>query len=436
MDAEWLKEELNRLKSRKLLLVYFVFATVLMVYQHSQGWAWDFSVYSLNGQYLFHEQVYMEWKRPPMLPAILGSLQYLFSMKMAEYVFVVLNSVFFFFSSLRFSRVYDLNPAYLYVLVMSPYIVFYAALEGTELLFLSFLTLMLSEIRRPRAGAFFGLAFLTRYTAGLFVILFLFQKNAKKIIQSLLLSGLIVLPWLAFNYFALGHPFGSIADSYALDVVERGLTTPFNPEDVLFMTGLSIPFALLYIKQRDLDLADFMFIFTSALIIIRQIGTQVKVRRYLFDLSLPVAVLAAKGLNITENSKKIFYAITAIYMIAGVVLVGGSASLANPGPFQEASNEVGYCKTVSNRWPMLSYAGTPAGPLEKQFKSEEQYIEEGFKIVKFKDGNYTVKGDECIREPFNSTYLERLDQVYSADICAYTPVKTCKIEQSLSEALK
>ncbi|EHK01770.1 hypothetical protein HRED_07102 [Candidatus Haloredivivus sp. G17] len=68
-----------------------------MVYQHSQGWAWDFSVYSLNGQYLFHEQVYMEWKRPPLLPVILGFFQYIFSMKASEYVFIVLNSVFFLF---------------------------------------------------------------------------------------------------------------------------------------------------------------------------------------------------------------------------------------------------------------------------------------------------------------------------------------------------
>ncbi|EHK01010.1 hypothetical protein HRED_10147, partial [Candidatus Haloredivivus sp. G17] len=58
-------------------------------------------------------------------------------------------------SSLKFSRIYDLNPLYLYVLVMSPYAVFYGALEGTELLFLSFLTLMLAEIHRPRAGAVF-----------------------------------------------------------------------------------------------------------------------------------------------------------------------------------------------------------------------------------------------------------------------------------------
>ncbi|EHK01771.1 hypothetical protein HRED_07107 [Candidatus Haloredivivus sp. G17] len=62
------------------------------------------------------------------------------------------------------------------MLVMSPYAVFYGALEGTELLFLSFLTLMLAEIHRPRAGAWFGLAFLTRYTGALFVLLILFQK--------------------------------------------------------------------------------------------------------------------------------------------------------------------------------------------------------------------------------------------------------------------
>lgn len=423
-------DDLEGLKDRRLLLGYFVVVTLLMIYQHSQGWAWDFSVYSLNGQYLFHEQVYMEWKRPPLLPTVLGVLQFLFSMKLSEYVFIVLNSVFFLFSSLKFSKVYDMNPLYLYVLVMSPFAVFYGALEGTELLFLSFLTLMLAEIHRPRAGAWFGLAFLTRYTGALFVLLILFQKNIKKIVKTLFISGLIVLPWLIFNYIVLGHPFASIVDSYALDVVERGLTTPFKPEDLFLMTGFGIPFALLYIKEMDFDVADALMIFTSLIIVSRQLTTKVKVRRYLYDLSLPVAFLAVKGLNLLENPERVFYIFMGIYLIGGGLLIADSHnSLANPNQFEEASEEVGFCKSVSNRWPMLSYAGTPTGPLEKQFKSEEQFIDEGYKVVKFEDGNYTVKGDSCVREPFDSTYLDRLGEIYGAEVCGYAPVYNCEIEE-------
>jgi len=427
-----LKPGFEYLKSRRLLLGYFAFVTLLMIYQHSQGWAWDFSVYSLNGQYLFHEQVYMEWKRPPLLPFILGVFQFIFSMKASEYLFILLNSAFFLFSSLKFSRIYDLNPLYLYVLVMSPYAVFYGALEGTELLFLSFLTLMLAEIHRPRAGAWFGMAFLTRYTGALFVLLILFQKNMKKIVKTLFISGLIVLPWLIFNYIVLGHPFASMADSYALDVVERGLTTPFKPQDLFLMTGLGIPFALLYVKEMDFDLTDALMIFTSLIIVSRQLTTKVKVRRYLYDLSLPVAFLAVKGLNLLENPERIFYIILGVYLIGSGFLIAEPDALTDSRSFEQASEDVGFCKSVSNRWPMLSYAGTPTGPLEAQLRSEEEYLEEGYKIVRFENGTYSVEGDECVRESFNSTYIYRLENIYDETrVCDYVPISTCKIEDRL-----
>lgn len=427
-----LKSGLEDLKDRRFLLGYFFAVTLLMVFQHSQGWAWDFSVYSLNGQYLFHEGVYMEWKRPPLLPVILGFFQFIFSMKASEYVFIVLNSAFFLFSSLKFSRVYDLNPLYLYVLVMSPYAVFYGALEGTELLFLSFLTLMLAEIERPRSGLWFGMAFLTRYTGALFVLLILCQKNLKKIVKTIAISGLVVLPWLIFNYVALGHPFASMADSYALDVVERGLTTPFKIQDLFLMTGLGIPFALLYLKDMDFELADLMMVFTSLIIVSRQLTTKVKVRRYLFDLSLPVALLAVKGLNLLENPERIFYIVTGIYLLGAGFLVMDTTSVSSPTVYEEASDEIGYCKTVSNEWPMLSYAGTPTGPLETHLKPEQEYIDEGFKVVEFGNGTYKVRGDGCIERPFNSTYVDRLDSIYTdVGVCNYLPIETCRAEDRL-----
>jgi hypothetical protein len=438
MEWENLRDKLDDLKSRRLLLVYFLFATLLMIYQHSQGWAWDFSVYSLNGQYLFHEQVYMEWKRPPLLPTVLGLLQYLFSMRLSEYVFIVLNLVFFLFSSLKFSKVYDLNPLYLFVFVMSPYAIFYAALEGTELLFLSFLTLMLAEIQRPRAGLWFSLAFLTRYTGAVFLPLFLFQKNLKKWIYSGLIAFLVVSPWLLFNYIALGHPFASMTDSYALDVVERGLTTSFNPEDLFLMTGAAIPFALIYFKQKDFEAMDLMMLLTSVIIVSRQISTKIKVRRYLYDLSLSAAFFAAKGLNLFEDPEKIFYPLMVVYLIgAGYLIYTNPAP--DPGIYREASEDIGKCKAVSNEWPMLSYAGTPTGPLEKQFRSKEDYISEGYKVVEFSGNNYTIKGDQCLRESFNSTYISRLDKhVYDGEVgfCDYMPVSTCKIEKKIGELVK
>ena len=424
------------LGDRRLLVGYFVFCSFLMLWQHSMGWAWDFSVYSLNAEYLFHDGVYMEWKRPPLLSSILGVLQYVFSVRGAEYVFIVLNSVLFFFASLRFSEGFDLDALYFYVFVMSPFVVFYSVLQGTELLFLSFVVLMVSDLDSPLSGFWLGLAFLSRYTAALYALLFIFQKDLWKMVKSGLLTGLTVLPWLAASYLFLGHPFASVADSYALDVVERGLVTPFKWSDVLLMTGFTLPFALNYFKEKSFVFSDFLMGAVSVLVTLRQFGTQVKVRRYLFDLSLPAAFFAAKGLNSFDNPKKLLYIVMALSVVGSSFLMVAASDLDSPGVYEDAASEVGECKSVSNKWPMLSYAGTPTGPLETQFNSTEDYIESGYKVVVFENNSYTVRGSGCIRESFDSTYLDRLGSVYGARVCGYLPVYNCGLEDALRGVLK
>ncbi|EHK01445.1 hypothetical protein HRED_08351 [Candidatus Haloredivivus sp. G17] len=75
----------------------------------------------------------------------------------------------------------------------------------------------------------------------------------------------------------------------------------------------------------DFDLTDALMIFTSLIIVSRQLTTKVKVRRYLYDLSLPIAFLAVKGLNLLENPERIFY------IILGVYLIGSGFLIAEPG---------------------------------------------------------------------------------------------------------
>jgi len=62
-----------------LVLVAFVFSTGLMIFQHSRGWAWDFTVYSMIGEYIFHDGIYMEWLRPPVASTIMGLFQFVMS---------------------------------------------------------------------------------------------------------------------------------------------------------------------------------------------------------------------------------------------------------------------------------------------------------------------------------------------------------------------
>ncbi|EHK01714.1 hypothetical protein HRED_07304, partial [Candidatus Haloredivivus sp. G17] len=45
---------------------------------------------------------------------------------------------------------------------------------------------------------------------------------------------------------------------------------------------------------------------------------------------------------------------------------------------------------------------------------------------------YSVEGDECVRESFNSTYIYRLENIYDETrVCDYVPISTCKIEDRL-----
>lgn len=415
----------------KSIGLYFLAFTSLMIYQHSQGWAWDFIVYSLNGQYLFHEGVYMEWKRPPLLPVILGVLQYVMSMRLAEYIFIVACSAGFLHASFRLGEKYSVEPLYIYVLTMSPMAIFYSTFQGTELLSLVFLALMLADLQKKRSGLWLGLAFLTRYTGAFFAVLLLFQRDPKKTLYSLSVAAAVVFPWLVFNHIVLGHPLASLADTYALDVAERGLETPFEIQDLFLMTGLSIPLALNYLKEREIRLVDLVMSAMFALVLLRQVTAKMSVRRYLFEISLPAAFLAAKGLNLFKNSRKLIHLIGVLHVLGGLYMVTVFGGPVEPGLFQAASEEAGDCVTVSNQWPFMSYAGTPTGPLETHFKSEEEYIEEGFRVVEFDNGSYSVEGDQCLERPFNSTYIERLDEAHGAQICEYLPVQTCGLEDWL-----
>lgn len=418
------------LSDNRFLTAYFLAATGLMLLQHSLGWNWDFAVYSLNAQYLFHSGIYMEWLRPPLTPFILGLLQFPFSAGTSEYAYILLTSIIFLYSCKKISETYELDLTYLYILTLSPVVIFYGSLNGTELLYLALTGLFLAEIRKPRSGIWLSLTVLTRYSGFILIPLVLFQKDLKKITKTLGLSFLVVLPWLVFNQLTIGHPMGSIADNYALNVVERGVNTAFNPLHILLMTGLSLFGAAKYIEEQKFSFADKLMLALSGLVVFRQFTTHIKELRYLFDLSLPVAFLGLKGFQKTDWDLKKLFKVTAVtYLIIAAGLVV-SVTPNEPDSYQRASNEVGDCLSVSNEWVFLSYAGTPAGPI--QFKSEQEYLNEGYKVVKFNDGEYTIRGNTCREGKFNKTYIEQLEEEYDkVRYCNYTIVNTCWLEDRL-----
>ena len=416
------------LSSRKLLTSYFVAVTALMLFQHSMGWNWDFSVYSLNAQYLFQDGIYMEWLRPPMVPAILGLLQFVFPTALSEYVYIVLTSTFFLYSCKRLCDSHDLDLTPVYILFFSPVAVFFASLNGSELLFTCFLALFLADFRESKAGLWMALAILTRYTGFILLPLALLQRKPSKIVKTFILSFVVVLPWLAFNYFTLGHPLASVASNFALNSVERGISEVFNPINLFVMTGIASLGTLNYLKDVEFSFQDRILLALSALIILRQFATGMKEIRYLFDLSIPVALLGWKGFRELDIDLE-----RSLVLLAGIYLIVSAAGIAiytanhSPEFYSQVASDTGDCLTVSNQWAQLSYTGTPTGPMD--FRTEEQYLEADYKIVSFEEGNYTIRGDECREGKFNSTYVERLHRAHDkAQYCQYTVIDTCWLE--------
>src|SRR3989344_4247729 len=234
------------IKQNALAIAILIFSTVFALWQHSTGYSWDFSAYAVNAR---ADGAVFEWTRPPLASAIMfvlgGSLP-------AEYLYIIFVSVLFFYSSFVLAKKFNINFIHYYAFVMSFFTIVNAFNVGTELLSLALLQLMIAYINNKSttkhsilSGVCFGLSLLARYTNIAFVVLFIFQRKTKKIILSLIATFLAIAPWLAFNYFAMGDPFFSVAESYALNIKYRLAIQPFNVFDVLLVMNFALPFFIL-----------------------------------------------------------------------------------------------------------------------------------------------------------------------------------------------
>ncbi len=382
----------------------------------------------------------MEWLRPPLVATVLGVLQVVFPVRISEYVYIVLSSIAFFVSCYKLSEEYDIWFDALYVFALSPFVIYTATLQGTELLYLTFITLFVADFDSSWSGLWMGLAFLTRYSGIVLIPIAFFQRKYvfvlvdRYVIRTGLIALLVVSPWLIFNYIELGHLLASPLNFYALNAVERASTSQFDPISIILISGISTIFALYYLWKGSIDSIDIVLITLGVLTIVRQLSIDRKETRFLIELSLVAAVLAAKvfqEIDIKFDSKHLLTLIMISYIIIGGVYVS-SNPLTDPSPYIAASDDVGDCLSVSNEWVHLAYAGTPAGP--GGFEQDQELINQGYKIVTFVNNSYRVQGTKCIQGPYDITYIDRLQRVYdNVRYCDYIPLlNTCGIERRLA----
>jgi len=390
--------------------IVFAVATSIMVLQHLSGWSWDFLVYSMNGEYMFSNGMFMEWLRPPLASVLIGIPQLIVSRAAAEIIFILTVSVLMLYSSYRVSEEYNLSFEYFYLLLMMPATIYYGTVNGTEMLSLAFAMLFFAELNKSRTGIWLGLTFLTRYNYGAIIPLTLVQRDLKKSIKTILISSVPVALWLSYNYFQTGHFLKSFADYLGLNILRRSAHDPLNPINFILI-GLPVSITLLlYFKKNYREKISLMSdetLFMAVFVLINSIlyvVSGLKPLRYLYPLVLPIAFYSTKALQEFEKLSFKEYTLDAdmgvnILSVISLILAG-ILILQNPLPtpsnFEMAAESADGCMVESNVWPMISYAGTPA--ISITYRDREKIISEGYRIIDYTNSAYDNSSDLPIIE--------------------------------------
>jgi hypothetical protein len=385
-----------------LIVLAFLASMAFFLWQHTTGVGWDFAAYSLNARYWFQGGAYFQALRPPLVPLLLG-LFGLLTKAGAEYLFIAAASLLFAFSSCRLARKWDLPPDLFYLASLTPFVLIEGFKNGTELFCLALLELFLASLGRAAAPFFLGLAVLTRYPAVIFGALLLFTWDIRTIVRDVLITAAVGAPWLIYSQIVFGHWAASFMDSYAMNMKFRGyLAGPFRWADVaavgFYLLPLALAGALLWARKSRLEKKPDPRLWTIvgflALALLSYARVQQKQTRYLFDLTLPLAVFAALALG--RLSKMAWRAAAAAAL---ATLCAGSIALAwqrHPESIRlddvrvyrrvldELGPRLGNCRLGTNAWDFFNYFGRLAEPFPMDLLAETR-LAEGYRLLLFKN---------------------------------------------------
>jgi hypothetical protein len=385
-----------------VIILAFLASTAFFLWQHTTGIGWDFAAYSLNARFWFHGGTYFQALRPPLAPLIIG-LFGLISQSGAEFLFIAAAALLFMFSSVKLAGKFGLPPDLFYVASLTPFVLVEGFKNGTELFCLALLELVLVYLGTAAAPVFLGLAILTRYPAAAFGVLFLFTKDIRSFIRDVLIAATVCAPWLIYNQIVFGHWAASFMDSYAMNIKFRSyLASPFRFADVgkvgVWLLPLALAGAVLWVRKsgrgKKPDPRYWPIVVFMGVALLSYARMQQKQPRYLFDLTLPLAVLAV--LAVGRVSKPAWRAVAAAVLS---VLSAGSIVLAdsrNPEAVRlddvrvyrralaELGPRLGDCRLGTNAWDFINYFGRPAEPFP-MYALIETRLAEGYRLLLFKN---------------------------------------------------
>ncbi len=385
-----------------IIVLAFLASTAFFLWQHTTGVGWDFAAYSLNARYWFQGGAYFQALRPPLVPLLIG-LFGLISKAGAEFLFIASSSLFFAVSSFKLARKLGLPPDLFYVASLTPFVLIEGFKNGTELLCLALLELVLVYLGSAAAPVFLGLAVLTRYPAAIFGVLLLFTRDFRTFFRDVFVAGAVCAPWLVYNQIVFGHWAASFMDSYAMNMKFRSyLAGPFRWADVarvgFYLLPPALAGAILLVwkrnGQKSPDPRYGPIVVFLGLAVLSYARVQQKQARYLFDLTLPLAVLSAAAL---ARLPKKAWRIAATAGLA--VLCAGSIGFAwrnNPDSVRlddvrvyrrvmvELEPRLGNCRLGTNTWDFVNYFGRTAEPFPMDALVETR-LAEGYRLLLFKN---------------------------------------------------
>ncbi len=409
------------------VVLLFVLCSTFMLYQHSTGLSWDFSVYVSGARWFAGEQTYLEIARPPMSSIIMASLSP-FGWLPAEYLYVLVSAIMSVGGAYLLYRKHGLPFAFVPLLILNPFFLNTGTSVGTEAIAMATLLFSLYLFPSPISGVFFGISFLSRYPMFIFAAVFLVladfrapKKWFSQLAKFAAVALITISPWLFWNFIQTGDPVFSMVDSYTHNVKARGYFE-FNPslEHFLPVSNILTPFVIfgVFLALRKPGKTELLFFLLFILNTFSYLTTPHKESRYLFLIIPSVAYFSAVVLKTVG---------TGVTSVVALLCAFASISFFQPLMSPDAFSGVrGFldakdCATISNVWVFFDYYGMVSKPVPPQWMVEEQ-LEEGVLLLVYK---HTAEPDFILQQEFITShpvlYNDSYFYVFGKEPCQPAP---------------
>lgn len=367
-----------------LLVIFLLFNSLSPVL------LWDECAYLGNARNHLGGSNFIEDFRYPLLEYIIASVWYFTgeSIFAARFIIILMSLLIVFVFYLISREFFSINDSILIVFlfsISSQFILWgfriYTDIPALMFLLLSFLSfLKYRESRRfafiSISGAFFALAFLSRFTVGLFALAVLIEFILKKDYRGFLLFAsfglLVLLPWMGYNYITYNDIIWDFKEQYnivANYTTNQPITLQLNN---LFLTlGLlifSLPFGLIFLTKHK----EYLIVsYTIISLIYYLFFVNMKLARY-YVVFLPFLYLISYSGLIWFSERRVLkkfnFKIISLLLISlySIFLFLGLIHMSlenNCDAYRSILNSVQYFNSleekpkfiISNYWPWLGY---------------------------------------------------------------------------------